>query len=204
MTEYHEHGVTLSASQAKKIVDAHKKNEGVTLRISKNCLQGQHKLPLTQTQINKIQKAKAGVQVDLSAKQLKHMEKIGGLLPLLSLIPIIMGAVGAAGGLTGGIASAVSSAKSNTEQARHNRVIEEQLKSGSGIVSDIIGKVPVIGHHLKPLLQKIGLGVKDCNHINNGECICKNNFLYKKIGHGLFIEPAISDGSGLFLGPWKK
>ena len=84
------------------------------------------------------------------------------------MIPIITGALAAAGGLTGGIVSAVSAAKSNNEQARHNRVIEEQLKSGSGVISDIISKVPVLGFFIGPLLKKIGLGSKDVSKLNRG------------------------------------
>ena len=76
------------------------------------------------------------------------------------------------------------------------------MKSGSGVVADVVGKVPVVGNVLRPLLQKIGLGNKDSNNICNGGCICKNRFRYKKIGNGLFIEPA--EGSGLFLGPHSK
>ena len=79
MTEYHQYGVTLSEGQAKKICNAHKKGTGVIIRLAKLNLQGDHKLPLTQTQINKIKKAKNGVQLNLSETQLKHMEKNGGL-----------------------------------------------------------------------------------------------------------------------------
>ena len=103
---------------------------------------------------------------------------------------------------TSTITSAVSAAKSYAEQARHNRETEEQMKSGSGVVADVVGKVPVVGNVLRPLLQKIGLGNKDLNNICNGGCICKNKFRYQKIGSGLFIEPA--EGTGLFLGPWKE
>src|SRR5206468_8764148 len=159
MTEYHNYGVTLSKKQAQKIHNACKKSSSATIRLKKDQLTGNHKLPLTQTQINKIKKAKNGVQIMLSEAQLKHMEKMGGFIPLLTLIPIIASALGAAGGVAGGVASAVSSAKSNAEQARHNRAIEEQLKSGLGVVSNVVGKIPVIGSFLEPLLQKIGLGL---------------------------------------------
>ena len=200
MTDYHQYGVNLTVGQVKKMKTAQKKGTGTSIRLPKNNLEGNHMLPLTQTQINKIKKvkAKAGVQLNLSAAQLSHMEKTGGFLPLLALIPLIAGAVGAAGGLTGGISAAVSAAKSNAEQARHNRVIEEQLKSGTGIVSDSVGKIPLIGNFLKPVLKKIGLGIQDCNKINSGGCICKHGLLYKKQGNGLYLEP---QGNGLFLGP---
>ena len=163
--------------------------------MSKANLQGDHKIPLTQTQINKIKKAKNGVQLKLSESQLKHMEKTGGFLPLLSLFKVIakplLGAVG-------GITSAVSSYKSNAEQARHNRVVEEQLKSGSGVVSNVVGKVPIIGDFLEHLLQKLDLGNKDITKIKRGGCAYCDGLEIKKIGYGLYIGP---QGEGLFLGP---
>jgi len=200
MVVHYKHGLNLSEGQKSKISAVNR--GGISIKLSKKDLQRNDMLALTQTQLNKIKNADKGVQIKLSLAQLKHMIKTGGFLPLLTLIPLIAGAVGAAGGLTGGIASAVSAAKSNAEQARHNREIEEQLKSGTGVVADVVGKMPVVGNVLRPLLQKIGLGNKDFNEICNGGCICKNKFRYKKIGSGLFIEPA--EGSGLFLGPWKE
>jgi hypothetical protein len=126
------------------------------------------------------------------------MEKTGGFLPLLALIPLITSGLAAAGGVAGGIASAVSVAKSNAEHARHNRVIEEQLQAGSGIVSDVVSKVPVVGSFLGPLLQKIGLGNKDINKIKKGGCVCCNGLKIKKVGGGIYLGP---QGDGLFLGP---
>ena len=194
MTKYHDYGVTLSEGQAKKICNAHRKETGVTIRLTKLNLQGDHKLPLTQTQINKIKKAKNGVQLNLSETQLKHLkmvEKNGGFIPLLSLIPIIASALGAAGGLAGGISSAVSAGKSNAEQARHNRAVEEQLKAGSGVVSDTVGKIPILGTILAPLLQKLGLGIEDCNKVKNGGCVCHDGYKIKQHGSGLYLEPKV-------------
>ena len=199
MTEYHNHGVTLTKGQAKKIYVAQKKGPGVSIRLSKNNLHGDFKLPLTQTQLNKIKKAKSGVQLNLSESQLNHMEKTGGFIPLLTLIPIIASALGAAGGVAGGVASAVNSKKANDEQARHNRVIEESIKSGSGVVSDVVGKVPVIGTFLASVLQKMGLGIKDINKMKRGGCVCRDGWNMKFQGSGLFLEP--HGGEGLFLGP---
>ena len=68
-----------------------------------------------------------------------------------------------------------------------------QLKAGSGVVSDFVGKAPLIGSNLKPLLQKLGLGIKDCNKVINGGCVCM-----KKFGNGLYLKPY---GAGLFIGP---
>src|SRR5271156_3345972 len=209
MVVYYKHGFNLSEGQKSKISAAYKNGVGISVTLSEKDIQGNDMLALTQTQLNKIKNADKGVQIKLSLAQLNHMVKTGGFLPLLTLIPLIAASVGAAGGLTGGIAAAVSAAKSNAEQVRHNREIEEQnrviteqVKSGSGIVSDIAGKVPVVGNFLRPLLQKIGLGNKDLNDICNSECVCKKKLRYKQIGSGLFIEPA--KGSGLFLGPHSK
>src|SRR5207245_10935743 len=190
MTEYTNVGVNLSKGQAKKIMS---NKESVTIRLTKAQLTGDFKLSLTKTQHNKIKKSKKGVQLTLSKSQLKHMEKTGGFIPLLALIPIIVSALGAAGGVAGGVASAVSSAKYNAEQARHNRVIEEQLKSGSGIVASTAGKISVIGKHLEPLLQKIGLGCEDTDKLSQGKCVCFNGKIVRH-GKGLNLDRR---GSGL-------
>jgi hypothetical protein len=201
MTEYHNYGVNLSKGQAKKLWNARKKGTATTIELSKNDLVGNYKLPLSKIQLNKIKIAKTGVRLKLSEAQLKHMERTGGFLPLAALIPLIISGIGAAGGVAGGVASAVSAAKSNAEQARHNRAIEEQLKGGSGVVSDVVGKIPVLGSFLGSLLQKIGLGIKDVNKIKKGGCVCCNGYQIKRIGSGLYLGPQAPDGQGVFLGP---
>ena len=235
MTEYLMHGLTLTKSQVKEIINAAKKHSSVEIRLSHSNLQGDHKLPLTKTQIaqiNKANKLNKGMDLKLSATQLKHMEKTGGLLPLAALLPLIFGGLGAAGGVAGGVASAVSAANNakaaaaaQAETERHNREVEAQLKrggcvclgkglylrlygrglfigpqsSGSGVVSDFVGKAPLIGSFLKSLLQKVGLGINDYNKIMNGGCVCLGEGLYlRPYGGGLFIG---AQGSGLFLGP---
>ena len=107
MTEYHMHSLTLTERQANKIVVAAEKHTSVVIRLIYNKLQGNHKLPLTKTQImqiNKVKKINKGMDLKLSAAQLEHLEKTGGLLPLLALLPLIFGGLGAAGGVDGGIA----------------------------------------------------------------------------------------------------
>src|SRR5881628_1425728 len=132
-TRYENFGVNLSKAQAKKIINASKKHAGVIIRLSKNNLVGSHKLPLTKTQINRLTKSNTGLDLNLSAAQLKYCEKTGGFLPLLALLPFIFGGLGAAGAAASGaagIASAVKSAKAqNATQAeteRHNKVLEDQ------------------------------------------------------------------------------
>jgi hypothetical protein len=204
MTEYIKHGVNLSDGQKLKLARAYKDGISTSIRLSKNNLHGNENLALTQTQINQIKNAKNGVQLNISLAQLKYQmnqEKIGGFLPLLTLIPLLFSGLAAAGGVAGGVSSIVSAAKSNAEQARHNRAVEEQLKNGSGVVSDVVGKIPLLGNFLGPFLQKIGLGYADINEFQNGGCVCKKNFRVKQIGRGLYLEP--SQGNGLFLEPWR-
>jgi len=153
MTEYYEHGLFLNDNQITKIVRAANNHSSTTIRLSKNNLHGNHKLPLTKTQINRINKTKTGLNLTLSYAQIKHiknlvsdLQKKGGIIPLLTLIPIIASALGAAGGLAGGISSAVSasnnakaSAAAQSELERHNREVEHQLKTGSAI-SDYVAR----------------------------------------------------------------
>ena len=42
MTEYHMHGLTLTKTQANKIVSAAKKHDLVVIRLANNSLQGKH------------------------------------------------------------------------------------------------------------------------------------------------------------------
>lgn len=201
MTKYQEYGVNLTLPQVEKILKAGKDKSPVTIRLSKNNIKGDHKLLLTQTQINKLNKSQSGLDLKLSASQVKTYYKIylnlqkqnemktGGLLPLLTLLPLLFGGLAGVGGLTTGISSAVSSAKSaqaqraaQIEMERHNREIESQLnKSGTGILSNIAGKIPVFGDHFKYALQKLGLGL----------------YLDPQ-GSGLYLDP---QGKGLFLDP---
>src|SRR6185436_1556242 len=188
MQDYVQHGVNLSPEQAKKIMSAHNKGTGTTIKLPKTNLQGNYLLPLTRSQLKEVNSATKGITLSLSKSQLKHMEKTGGFIPLLTLIPIIASALGAAGGVAGGIASAVNSSKASAEQERHNKAIEEQLKAGSGVVSDIAGKIPVLGSILGPILQKIGLGMSDIRKIMNGGCVCLGRGIYlRQYGGGLHI-----------------
>ena len=138
-SKYIQHGLNLTDGQLEKIIKASQNHESVVVRISKDNLNGNvHKIPLTETQVKRIVRAKNGFNLALSAAQLKYLKKSGGLLPLLALLPLIFGGLGAVGAVAGGISSAVSSAKNTAaanaqiaEMVRHNREIENQLKSGA-------------------------------------------------------------------------
>jgi hypothetical protein len=189
MSIYTNYGVTLSENQIRKLQKARNSDCDVTLRISKPNLTGKMNLPLTNTQINKIKKTKSGVQLTLSKSQLSHLEKSGGFLPLLALIPGLIGALGGIGGLAGGIASAVNSSKQTAEMVRHNKeeedLVKRQLSSGSGIISNAVAPIPLIGKPLSTTLKKFGLGG------------CVENLKGVKWGNGLYLE---RQGGGLFLG----
>ena len=232
-SRYISHGLNLTDNQLEKIIRASQNKQGVVVRITKDNLNGNlHKIPLTKTQINRITKAKNGLNLFLSSSQLKYLEKSGGLLPLLALLPLIFAGLGAAGGVAGGVASAVSSAKNASaaaaqiaEMERHNREIESQLKSGTGvgnilganatnaanaanagnssgagvgngIVSDAASRIPVVGPFIVPILKRLGLGLADIYTITKGGCVSCNGISVKTVGGGLFIET----GKGLNLG----
>ena len=86
--------------------------------------------------------------------------------------------------------NAKAASAAQTELERHNREVEKQLKEGSGVISDYVDKVPIIGHYLKPLLQKLGLGLGEFNKVINGGCVkCGNGLFMKQYGEGLYIGP---------------
>ncbi len=201
--KYEIFGLNMSKQQLKKVLNSAEKGIGVTIRLKKDHLHGDQFLPLTQTQINRINKSKTGLDLTFSVAQLKHCknlgEKKGGFLPLLALLPLIFGGLGAAGGIAGGVSSAVSAAKNAratadqlAEQIRHNKSLESELsKSGSGMLSNLAGKIPVFGALLKLGLEKLGLGL----YLDK-----EGRGLYlDKQGNGFYLDP---QGSGLFLNPF--
>ena len=198
---YHPSKFMLSKSQVEKIVQAVKNDKDVTLRypVSGSI---EFYLPLTTTQASKISKNNP-CDITFSKTQVKNImglnEKYreGGLLPLITLIPLIASVLGGIGGLTGGIASAVTGAKQNSEKERHDREVEKQLQGsglylnpqgrsiqqdynqlatqnlnrqqirkvlkqyhGSGVVSDFLKNIPILGNLLSPIASTIGLGLK--------------------------------------------
>ena len=212
MTRYTSYGLDLSENQLEKIINAAKADKGTTVKLTlanTTTTEGPHKFLLTPTQIEKIKNNNGSLNLKLSAVQLREMEKSGGFLPLLALLPLIFGGIGAASGIAGGVASAVSSAKNVRtaaaaleEQIRHNKQVEEELKAGSGIISDRIENVPFI-KKIVPYLRKIGLGVSTCKKIMDGETACtKSGVFVKQIGSGIYLGPSENFGSGLFLSPF--
>ena len=120
----------------------------------------------------------------ISRKVLNECKKEGGILPLLTLIPLIAGGVGAAGAVAGGaagIAKAVNDKKADdaelAEQQRHNREMEK-----------------AVGRGLKNFVRALNLE-------NEGKKAVKEFF--KNLSDVIQIEPA-KNGSGLYLNPYRK
>lgn len=117
---YIQYKVNVSKGQEDKLRNAVNTKKAVHLRLSKNDLQGDHMLLLTQAQINQIEKARAqnkGVTLNLSGKQIKaNLTVEGGFLGLLAglasrfLLPAVKTFLPAIlGGLaSGGIEKAIS------------------------------------------------------------------------------------------------
>jgi predicted nucleic acid-binding protein len=164
-TMYTNHGLNLSTNQMEKIVRAARNDKPVSIRLLKVNLRGDHMLPLTTMQINKIDKGQPH-NISLSKKQLAEIKRkvneterkvnevkihTGGILPLL---PLIFGAIGAAGAAAGGakaIHGIVAERRAGAEQERHNKQMEdiERMKK----VGEIDGhglflEVPQSGHGL--------------------------------------------------------
>jgi hypothetical protein len=148
MTQYLEHGFTLTERQLKQIATAAKKEKSLKLKLDHDQLVGDHKLLVTKTQDSQIAKnynGGMGILLELSAKQLKKPIS-GGVLPLLALLPLIFGGLGAAGGVAGGVSAAVQAANSKAAAAaaqreleRHNRELEAQAQAavaqGTGLTA---------------------------------------------------------------------
>ena len=163
MANYIDYKLSLTEKQKKKILQAIIKKQGVTVRLGKNQFQdGDFPVLLTQSQVNKILKAKqngTGVDLDLSSAQIKKLSKHGGILPLIPLFAGIT-ALGSLAGGTAGIAKTVLEKKAKDKEleelVRHNKEMENALKSESG----------VNGTGLFLSKRPSGSGIKACKSCN--------------------------------------
>ena len=166
---YYQTKFSLTKNQIQKIACAVQDNSGVTLRLSKaNFNQQGYNLPLTNSQIDKLKDGKVhDLKFSLSQMQyIKHKVKkhSGGFLPLVSLIPIIASVLGGVGSAAGAIASSVQKSKANSETERHNRELEQQLRSGTGYekfikhYNKMVGKGHSRDEIVKSLNSKYGSG----------------------------------------------
>ena len=95
---------------------------------------------MTHTQINKLNDGNVH-DLKFSLAQMKYINnkikkhsdvKNGGFLSLAALIPIVATVLGGLGSVAGTVASTVQKSQANSETERHNRELENQLKSGTG------------------------------------------------------------------------
>src|SRR6266853_1839732 len=136
---YQVHKFMLTNNQLKKVKKALDDDKKCILTIPDNHFTGEHRLPLTDAELKHVHDGDGYATIYLSKKKLQHIRdnKEGGFLPLLSLIPMILGGIGAAGAVAegaAGIAKAVNDKKLNDatleEQKRHNQSVESKLGSG--------------------------------------------------------------------------
>src|SRR5688572_20596606 len=142
-TKYITFGFSLTEGQKVTLANAARNGTGATIRLTNGQLRGEDNLGLTKGQANRVVKnldQGRGMELRFTKTQLKKMTKMGGILPLLALLPLLFGGLSAAGAVAGGaagIAKAVNKNQSDAaalaEAQRHNRVVEDELqKSKSG------------------------------------------------------------------------
>ena len=131
-------------------------------------------------------------------KEIKAKEKEGGVLPLLALLPLIFGGLGAAGAVAGGVASAVNSAKQSQLADAQRKVIENRGSGmmlnpyhGNGLYLDPY-QGRGIADFLKQLLNQSGVEEEGKKAIKN---------ILKNLSDGVNIR---AEGNGLFLSPNRK
>ena len=123
-------------------------------------------------------------KIEDGKRLLEEGSKEGGILPLLTLIPLIASGVGVAGAVAGGAAGIAKA----VDQRRHNLEIEKAVR-GRGIKE-----------HVKNFLQATDLE-------NNAKKEVKKFF--KNISDTIQIAPVegggliLRSGNGLILNPWK-
>ena len=124
----------------------------------------------------------------ISKEKIIECEKEGGILPLLTLIPLIAGGVSAAGGVAGaaaGIAKAVNDKKAAdeelAEQRRHN--LEMEKKTGGNLKE-----------HIKNFVQATQME-------NEAKKVVKK-FL-RNISDVIEVKPD-KEGNGLYLNPYRR
>ena len=129
-----------------------------------------------------------GKNIYISKKKIIECEKEGGILPLLTLIPLIAGGVSAAGGVAGaaaGIAKAVNDKKAAdeelAEQRRHN--LEMEKKTGGNLKE-----------HIENFVQALQIANEAKEEIYK--------FL-ENISDVIEVKPD-KEGNGLYLNPYRR
>lgn len=91
MSRYVNYSLGLSEGQRTNLAKAYKDKSCLTLRLTNNQLTGDFPMALTQTQVKKIQKAKAsgtGIQIEISKTQMAKQTQNGGFLGALAKLAL--------------------------------------------------------------------------------------------------------------------
>ena len=127
-----------------------------------------------------------GKNIYISKKKIIECEKEGGILPLLTLIPLIAGGVSAAGAVAGGTAGVVKAVNDKkaadeelAEQRRHN--LEMEKKTGGNLKEHIKNFVQVlpIDDEAKQTLEEFFENSSDIFETKKSD----------KEGDGLYLNP---------------
>ena len=149
MTQYKNANVNLMENQIQKLRNSINANCAATsIKLGRNDLEGEHALKLTNSQFNKLQRAKEqgkGITIRMSSKQLKHNLKTeGGFLGLLAglaarALPAIAGIAKnviptiATGALSGLASSGVSKLLGNGLYLKKGGLIAKVETDGEGL-----------------------------------------------------------------------
>ena len=149
MTQYKNASVNLTENQIQKLRNSiHANCAATSIKLGKNDLEGEHALKLTNSQFNKLQRAKEqgkGITIRFSSKQLKHNLKTeGGFLGLLAglaarALPAIAGIAKnviptiATGALSGLASSGVSKLLGNGLYLKKGGMIAKVDTDGEGL-----------------------------------------------------------------------
>ena len=122
-----------------------------------------------------------GKNIYISKKKIIECEKEGGILPLLTLIPLIAGGVSAAGAVAGGTAGIVKAVNDKkaadeelAEQRRHN--LEMEKKTGGNYIKNFVQVLP-IDDEAKQTLEEFLENISDVIGVK------------PKKGNGLYLNP---------------
>jgi len=103
----------------------------------------------------------------------ESVEIEGGILPLLTLLPLIFGGIAAAGTAAGAVAGPVLAAKKNEEEARHN---EEMERIARGASIKVLEETKPEKERINSLIPKLTREIiKVVKRVNN--CGVKNEIL---------------------------
>ena len=106
---------------------------------------------------------------------------MGGIFPLLALIPAILGGIASAAGVAGGVTAAVNNVKQSQAADKDKELKQAMIdKLGTGVYLN-----PYEGRALYDFLKNKGLKL---DQLKNGEEIYLNPYESKSKGTGIFIE----------------